>query len=342
MIVIFANSTKTNMGGVEIFNEEFESLLDKNKLQYFRAYSINTNKIINYIIRILISIYFIIKSYRKVNLILVQYGNFLDILCLPFFWLTFKPVKIIAHVGDSWKHIKNKNMKLVTNFFLKLFVKQVYIITDEQRVFLKHYNIKKVHTLINEQYILQNRIANTNEKYLLFLGRVCIEKGINDLIFTYIELNKKMRLPILNIVGPVEVTYKEKLHNLISENEMDNKIFILNPVYEIEQKIKLIDNAILLIYPSYADAFPLTVIESFARGTSCLATSISETKNFIEFKEFLFTPGSINELKNKLEYILLNKASLKEKTKQMQKKSIKYAEGQIINDIFQKGDVING
>lgn len=336
MILIFSNSTSTNMGGVEIFNEEFESLLNNHNIKYFRATSNTNNKVLNYISRLITSFYFIVLNYKKIDFILVQYGNFLDILSLPLLWATLKPIRIIAHIGDSWKHIDNQYMRLFTNVILNMFVQQVYIITNEQRVFLKHNNIKKIHTIINKQYALQKQNSYSDEKYLLFLGRICIEKGINDLILAYFQLNKRMELPILKIVGPVEEYYKRELNVMLNKYQIENKVFILEPVYEIDQKITLIDNAILLIYPSYADAFPLTVIESFARGICCIASSISETKNFIEFEDFLFSSGAVDELIMRLEYFLRNKILLEEKIKKMQKKSIKYAEGYIFYDIFQK------
>lgn len=338
MIVIFANSTTIHMGGVEIFNEELESLFKDNNIEFYRAPSLSSKKFFDYGYRILHTIFFVFKNYKKIDFIIVQYGNFLDILSIPLLKLSFKKIRIIAHVGDSWKHIKDKNMRSLTNNILRIFVQQVYIITDEQRTFLVHKNMKKIHTMINKKYRVKEKIDCRDEKYLLFLGRICPEKGIDDLIAVYSELNKTLDLPILKIVGPVETSYLKHINNLLVDNGIINKVFILDPIYNVDEKINLIDNAIVLVYPSYADAFPLTVIESFSRGTCCIATAISETKNFIEFNEFLFAPGDLIAIKDKLQMILLNQNLYIDKVIYMQNKSIKYADGAIINDIFMEGE----
>ncbi len=46
MILIFSNSTNVHLGGVEIFNEEFEILLKNENIEFYRVSSITKNKII--------------------------------------------------------------------------------------------------------------------------------------------------------------------------------------------------------------------------------------------------------------------------------------------------------
>lgn len=332
MIVVFSNSTKNTMGGVEIFNEELEMLFLKNNIESIRIESNSHNKIFNYLIRVFFTLKLIYFNYKRTNFILLQYGNFLDILILPLLFLSFKKIKLIVHIGDSWKHINNKLLRSITNFYLKMFVNELFIITDEQRSFLKHNNITKIHTIINEKYLNKNNYPNND--YLLFLGRICKEKGIEDLISVYSNLNKKISLPILNIVGPIDSEYKIEIDKFILNEKLEKKVFIQKPVYDINKKIELIDNAKVLIYPSYADAFPLTVIETFSRKKPCFATRISETKNFICTDKFLFEPGNCLEMYNKLIDFFENPSEYNVFIEEMYLKSIKYAQGQIVYDIL--------
>lgn len=335
MILIFSSSTNVYLGGVEIFNEEFEILLENYDIEFYRVPSYTNKKIIDYGYRILMSIIFVLKNYNKINFIIVQYGNFLDVLALPFLKLSFKSIRVIAHIGVSWKHINNEITKIITNCFLNIFITKVYIITEEQRKFLSHKNITKIHTIINKRFIEKEKLKNCNEKYLLFLGRVCKEKGIEDLIVVYSELNKTMNLPMLKIVGPIEETYKRQLHNLLDIYKIQNRVLILNPVYNIDDKIELIDHAFIVVYPSHKDAFPLTIIETFSRGICILATAISETKNFIEFDEFLFESGDRIDLKNKLSNLIFHNDAFENQINFMQKKSMKYARGSIVKEIIE-------
>lgn len=335
MILIFSNSTKFNIGGLEIFNEELEALFNNNQIKYFRIPSITKNKFIDYPYRIFLSVIYVLMNFGKTKFVLVQYGNFFDILALPFLKLSFKPIRVIAHIGDSWKHVNMRLTKKTTGHFLTNFSNKIYIITDEQRSIIDHKNIQKVHTIVNEAFLKLPLNVSPNEKYLLFMGRVCIEKGIDDLIISYGQLTKTMQLPKLKLIGPITKSYKKHILKLINRYNVQDQVSILKPVYNLEEKIKWIDNAILLVHPSYSDAFPLIVIETFCRGICILSTEISETKNFIEFKEFLFSPGEIEEMKKKIKDLLLNQNNYSDQIMHMRNKSIKYTEGHIVKEIME-------
>lgn len=334
MILIVSNSTKNTMGGVEIFNEELESLFSERNIENYKIESSFTNKISNYLYRTLFTLIYSYKNFRKVDFILIQYGNFLDILILPILFFSFKKIKIIAHIGDSWKHINNQILNGITNIFLNIFVDTLFIITDEQRKFLKHKRTKKIHTIINKDFLTKPKIKKHNTKYILFLGRVCKEKGIEDLIEVYLQLSLELNIPKLLIVGPITNEYKNYIEEILEKKDLKNSIIIQKPIYDIEKKIELIDDSHILIYPSYADAFPLTVIETFARKICCIATRISETKNFISTDELLFEPGNRNELYIKLKKYIKDPLIFESDLSIMYEKSIKYAQGQIVDDML--------
>ncbi len=335
MILIFSSTTDVHLGGVEVFNEELKILLDERNIEFYNVPSISKNKIVDYFYRIMGSLFIIIKNYKRIDFILVNYGNFIDVLALPFLKLSFKHIRVIVHVGESWKHLESKLTKNITTLFLKMFVKKVYIISDVQREFLSHKSIEKIHTIINKKFLEKEKLNTSEDKYLLYLGRICEEKGVKDLIAVYSELKKTMNIPYLKLVGAIEDDFKEHLVKIIDLNKVRDHVLILDPVYNIDKKIELIDNALVMIYPSRKDAFPLTIIESVSRGIYTLATSISETKNFIDYNEFLFEPGNRNDLKNKLVNLISNKKALKDKRSFLQKKSLIYAKGNIVNEIFE-------
>lgn len=335
MILILSGSTGFYLGGVEIFNEELELLLKEEGIKFIRIASITNLKIIDYPYRILLSLLHILFHFKKIKFVLVQYGNFLDILALPLLKFSMKPIRVIAHVGKSWKHIRNKTTRNLTNLILRTCTKMVYIITNEQTSFLKLEQLKRVHTIINEKYKTLELMSDNQEKYLLFLGRICPEKGIEDLIDVYSKLYGKIKLPELRLVGPANNEYKNHITEIINRNNIQEQIKIYDPIFKLDKKIQCIDNAMLLIYPSYFDAFPLIVLESFSRRKCILATSIAETENFIEFKEFLFQPGDRIEMLSKLKFLILNLNKLNGSIDLMHNKALKYTEGVIVNEILE-------
>ena len=77
------------------------------------------------------------------------------------------------------------------------------------------------------------------------------------------------------------------------------------------KKLKLIDNSVFGVYPSYYDAFPLTPIEFFSRKKLCITTCIAESKYFIEDYFLLFTPGDIKSLAFKMSKLIESEKDLK-------------------------------
>jgi glycosyltransferase involved in cell wall biosynthesis len=216
----------------------------------------------------------------------------------------------------------------------------MFIISEEQRyIFRCKKKIFKIHTVINNKLsYLQPRLIDNRSKYILYLGRINKDKGIDDLIEAMRLFNNYNSSVELKIVGPIDSIYRKEIINKIEKYGLVEKIKLFPPVYSIEKKIEIIDNCLFGVYPSYKDAFPITVIEFFSRRKICIATNIAETKNFINYDKFLVKPGDINDIKNKI-INLLNNNYDDSVLENIYKKALKYSNGEIIND-FKKYGVI--
>jgi glycosyltransferase involved in cell wall biosynthesis len=219
---------------------------------------------------------------------------------------------------------------------------KIYYIAEKQLNFLPVKKCKKIHTIINGEFAS----AKTNDHnpipthivdagYVLFLGRVCERKGVIDLIEAFCRIKSDIYLVI---AGPAEELFLKKIARKYPRLT-DKKIVFLEPVYDLDKKISMIDQCLFMIYPSYEDAFPLTVIECFARGKLMLCTNISETKNFVVSNDLLFSPGDIDYLCNFFEFFN-SKKNLNNYfgvIEEMKARALKYARGAILIDIFGKG-----
>lgn len=258
----------------------------------------------------------------------------MDILMIPFIKLSLKPLYTVHHIGKDWKHIKNKYSLFVTNIILSLFVKKILVINNEQKSFFKCKDkVKKIHTILNKKFSIDIPNGKRPENYILYIGRIHREKGIDDLLEAYkILFNNIDNIPVLKLVGPINDEYKSELYKKLENNGMSKRVQILSPVYNIDEKINLIDKSMFGIYPSYKDAFPLTVLEFFSRKKICIGTKIAETKNFLEYDDFLIEPGNIIELTNKMNNIINNEFDNK-KLNKIHYKSLKYSKGYILKDL---------
>ncbi|MEK6848556.1 MAG: glycosyltransferase family 4 protein [Nanoarchaeota archaeon] len=94
---------------------------------------------------------------------------------------------------------------------------------------------------------------------ILFLGRVSQIKNLEVLI-----RGVKNTPYTLDIVGPAEEKYKQELLNLIKKEDIKNVGFF-PPVFNIKEKISLIDKHEIFVLPSWREAMPQSLIEAMSR-----------------------------------------------------------------------------
>ena len=338
MILLFSNHVEVNMGGVEIFNSDFQKLLKERNIEFHCCRSKQKNLLINTVSRLFKSIIFIHKN--RHSHIIIQHANFYDLLSGLFIAIfTFKRPSLICHAGESWKHFRIRPLRWFSKVIFSLFIEQVFYLGDKQKPFIPK-SAKKISTIINKKFKeieksdLSNEILNKypilKEKYILFIGRVTKDKGILDICS--IIAKKSSSKNNLVIVGPYTSAFYKQIQNEYGEY-LNKRIFLIGPIYSIREKINIIDNCEFMIYVSYADAFPLTVIESYSRGKAILSSNISENINFVKDKTFLVDPGNIQEIESNLCILENNLIDYSDFLEDMKKRSCAYIDGQIIEDI---------
>jgi glycosyltransferase involved in cell wall biosynthesis len=137
-----------------------------------------------------------------------------------------------------------------------------------------------------------------NGGYVLFVGRLTLEKGIKTLLDAWQRLRLKRRLLIVG-EGPLDEVVREACRH-------DESIHWLGPKSCAEVKA-LMGEASVLIFPSeWYETFGRVVIESFAKGTPVLASRLGAMKEIIAdgHTGLLFEPGSAEDLGQKLQTIL--------------------------------------
>ncbi|MEK6893414.1 MAG: glycosyltransferase family 4 protein [Nanoarchaeota archaeon] len=132
-----------------------------------------------------------------------------------------------------------------------------------------------------------------SSKDVLFLGRISPVKHLETLI------NAAKSLPNINftIVGAAEDEYMKKIKNMIKLLEIKN-IEICPPVYNLREKIRLIDRYKLFVLPSKREAMPQVLIEAMARGKVVISSKTDGGKEIIKdnVNGFLFEIGDYKGL----------------------------------------------
>ena len=109
-------------------------------------------------------------------------------------------------------------------------------------------------------------------KKILFLSRIHIKKGIENLIeaWSQIEINLRKNW-IIEIVGNGEEAYIEVLQQKIMKHNLQEQIIIKPPVFG-KDKIKLFREVSLFVLPTFSENFGIVVAESLASYTPVITT----------------------------------------------------------------------
>lgn len=139
------------------------------------------------------------------------------------------------------------------------------------------------------------RFANASEQkrnkdYLLFLGRVCKDKGTADAV----KIARAVGMP-LKIAGKVDIADQDYFQREV-EPFLGNGIEFVSEVNE-EQKLALYTNAYALVYPiAFEEPFGLVMAEALASGLPLLALARGSVNELLTDRETAVVASSIDEL----------------------------------------------
>ncbi|MCH5255791.1 MAG: glycosyltransferase family 4 protein [Lachnospiraceae bacterium] len=164
---------------------------------------------------------------------------------------------------------------------------------------------KRKAELITEKYGLEEN------GYFLFLARIVPEKGAHYLIeaFRGIDTDKKL---VIAGGSSQAFDYMEKIHRMAAE---DDRV-IMTDFVQGQILEELYSNAYAFVLPSDVEGMALSLLEAMSYGNCCLVSDISENTEVTEDKALVFEKGNIDDLKNKLEYMLQNPEKVEEYKKQ--------------------------
>ena len=192
--------------------------------------------------------------------------------------------------------------KLIAPSTLNKFDK-IIAITKWEIPFLLKLGIKKEKIVyipngIPEEFFIAKKAKEDNK--ILFLGRIAPIKNLETLIRAFkLIKNKSIKL---EIVGPAEEKYLAGLKSLISRLNLDSRVSISRPIYNLSEKIKKIDSAKIFVLPSKTEAMPQSLIEAMAREKIVIASNNIGCREIIKDGEngYLFSIEDYKELANKI------------------------------------------
>lgn len=151
--------------------------------------------------------------------------------------------------------------------------------------------------------IIKNKYGLVKDDYILFLGRLVPEKGLEYLIeaFKNVMTDKK-----LVIAGGSSDT--SEFEQYLKELAKDNDRIVFTGFVQGEELDELYSNAYVYTLPSDLEGMPLSLLEAMSYGNCCLVSDIPECADVVEDKALIFKKSDIADLTQKLQYLCDNKS----------------------------------
>ncbi|MHA1130423.1 MAG: glycosyltransferase family 4 protein [Candidatus Helarchaeota archaeon] len=270
---------------------------------------------------------------------------------------TFQPNKPFVFTGHNWDIGLTRAGQMVSFllYAITLFIEKrlyerttkIIALTDyfqkimENRYHVTSKKIEIIPNMVNIEEYMRKRIENNGpskkmmaNSFLLFVGRLEKEKGVEQLIRSFKQISETMKTLKLAIVGTG--THKKQLIELKQTLDLDKKLQIMGKIRE-EQLTMLLKSATALILPSEYEIMPTIVLEAWAVGCPVISNKYPGYFTLLHHRRnCLLYENKIPEgLGTQLKTLLLN-ATLKQSLIRLAKELInsKYASSIVTNQIL--------
>lgn len=197
------------------------------------------------------------------------------------------------------------------------FADEIIVLSENvQKYFLQTYNRKTrfIPNGVNRPEIKDSKLISerwnlSKDSYILYLGRLVPEKGLQYLIQSFKEVDTEKKLVIAggssdsdNFVNELKQMSKECVDKI-----GDTKVLFTGFV-QGDILAELYSNAYVYVLPSDLEGMPLSLLESMSYGNCCLVSDIEECKSVITdengmLKGVVFKQSNVESLKEKLQIL---------------------------------------
>ena len=146
--------------------------------------------------------------------------------------------------------------------------------------------------------LIKDKWGLDKDGYILFLGRLVPEKGVEYLIKAFRGGHTDKKLVIAGGSSDTKDFEKE-----LKEMCRGDERIIFTGFIEGQALEELYSNAYIYVLPSDLEGMPLSLLEAMSYGNCCLTSDIPECTEVVEDKAVAFKKGNIEDLKDKLQYL---------------------------------------
>ena len=172
-------------------------------------------------------------------------------------------------------------------------------------VIYEGYNFNFQFPISNFQSISNDKILNSKNKYLLFIGRLEKRKNTLGIIKAFEILKEKYQIPHKLILAGKGGYGEEEIKDKIEKSKYKEDIILPGFIAE-EEKWELLKNADVFLFPTFYEGFGIPILEAQSVGTPVVAGNNSSIPEVVSVKQ-----GSI-ELSDQKSALLVDVNSAEE------------------------------
>ena len=211
----------------------------------------------------------------------------------------------LDHQRDKWGNFASKYILFGEKSAVKFADEIIVLSKNLQNYFINEYGRETVcipngvekPEILSDIHI-NNRYGLSKNDYILFLGRLVPEKGVDYLIEAYKNLKTDKKLVIAG--GSSDTTdFEVQLKN----SALDNENIIFTGFVDGVILEELFSNAYIYVLPSNLEGMPLSLLEAMSYGNCCLTSDIPECAEVLCEFGVTFEKGNVNDLTEKLQFL---------------------------------------
>lgn len=152
--------------------------------------------------------------------------------------------------------------------------------------------------IIREANMITEKFGLKKDEYILFLGRIVPEKGVQYLIKAFKEVKTDKKLVIAGGASDTASFYEEMRELASGDERILFTGFVQGQVLD-----ELYSNAYVYTLPSDLEGMSISLLEAMSYGNCCLVSDIEECAEMVEDKAIVFKKADIDDLREKLQTV---------------------------------------
>ena len=295
-ILVIATSSKTRGGITSVINAHKKSPHWKKYNCIWIETHIDSNKLLSlcYLFIGYIKFLFHLPTAQILHIHLSQHISAFRKLLFFIPAYILKKKTIIHFHAFSTETTINSSKKWIYKYIFTRANKIIVLSDTWEKAVYTSFGINNIEVVYNPCNTAKSSITHKKQKHILYAGTINPRKGYVDMIQAFAKIAENHKEWKIVFAGNGEI---EQGKELAKELGIENQCVFLGWING-EQKDKVFKQASIFCQPSYAEGFPMAVLDAWTYSLPVISTLVGGINDVAKHKEnmLVLTPGDVDKL----------------------------------------------